>query len=100
MVYINDLIRPGPNGELHKLLADSLDELHEMAESVGLTRRHFRASPPFVVPHYLLEKRHLRDALSYGAITDKRVADYMKIEDCRRYWRDLTEERILSRRLK
>ena len=48
------------------MLADTLDELHEMADTIGVNRRWFQSEAS--TPHYDIckSKRHL--AISHGAI--------------------------------
>ena len=46
------------------LLADSLDELHTMADTVGLKRKWFQTNP---IPHYDLCKSYRIKAISFGA---------------------------------
>jgi hypothetical protein len=56
------------------MIADSLDELHAMADRLGLRREWFQAAPPASFPHYdvSLGKRQL--AVAHGAIECDRKA--------------------------
>jgi len=48
------------------MLADSLDELHKMADQIGIERRHFQSNAS--TPHYDICKTKRRLALSLGAV--------------------------------
>jgi len=50
------------------LLADSLDELHEFADQLGLPRMVFQCPPHARFPHYDLSPWRRRRALRLGAI--------------------------------
>lgn len=52
------------------LLADSADELHAMADRIGVERRHFQAQAS--TPHYDICKAKRRLALKAGAIDSRR----------------------------
>ena len=47
------------------LLADSLEQLHAMAEGIGLARLHFNAHAP--VPHYSIPEYLVAAAVAAGA---------------------------------
>lgn len=42
MVYVDDLITCGKKGAWCHMVADSLEELHEMADKIGLKREWFQ----------------------------------------------------------
>ena len=50
------------------MVADTMEELHAMADLIGLQRRWFQQSPPASMPHYdiSLSKRAL--AVEFGAV--------------------------------
>jgi hypothetical protein len=48
------------------MIADSLDELHAMADRIGLRREWFQDKPRF--PHYDVQRRRRAQAIAYGAI--------------------------------
>jgi hypothetical protein len=50
------------------LIADSLDELHAMADTIGVARRWFQASPPASFPHYDIAQSKRALAIEEGAI--------------------------------
>jgi hypothetical protein len=51
------------------MLADSLDELHEMADRIGVQRKWFQAKN---VPHYDICKSKRALAVKYGAVEIER----------------------------
>lgn len=50
------------------MLADGLDELHAMAERIGMKRSWFQASPPSSYPHYDLTESRRAEAVKLGAV--------------------------------
>lgn len=58
------------------MIADSLTELHEMADKIGVQRQWFQASPPASFPHYdiALSKKEL--ARQHGAVWVERQGFY------------------------
>ncbi|MCK5614861.1 DUF4031 domain-containing protein [Candidatus Pacearchaeota archaeon] len=63
------------------MMADTLDELHEMADKIGVKRKWFQ---PLSSPHYDIAKSKRALAIRYGAIE----ADRNKIVELIRKWRD------------
>lgn len=60
--------------------ADTEEELHEMADKIGLKREWFQPYPEHSIPHYdLVPSRRLR-AIKLGA-----VARELTLEDFRKY---------------
>lgn len=54
------------------MVADSLDELHVMADKIGVSRRHFQADAS--TPHYDICKTKRTKAVKHGAIeADRRT---------------------------
>jgi hypothetical protein len=84
MIYVDQLkpctpTRDWPHAGYCKLLADSLDELHDFAvKKLGLKREYFQNSSK--LPHYDLTVGNHYKALKLGAklIDDKEVAAMMK----------------------
>ena len=65
-VYVdNPLHRLGRMVMCH-MLADTLDELHTMADKIGVARRHFQANAS--TPHYDICKSKRALAVRHGAI--------------------------------
>lgn len=82
------------------LLADELEELHNLASSIGLANDVFKPSPPAIVPLYHLTEQQMKSAVKNGALdTTKSVKQYMLMEDCRKWWRLQTAKRIRDARL-
>ena len=50
------------------MVADSLDELHAMAERIGMKREWFQVSPPASTPHYDVSISRRRLAVEFGAV--------------------------------
>lgn len=50
------------------LIADSLEELHAMADAIGLKRSWFQAAPPASFPHYDIAQSKRAEAINLGAI--------------------------------
>lgn len=50
------------------LIADTPDELHAMADRIGVARRWFQSSPPASFPHYDVCKSKRALAVSHGAV--------------------------------
>lgn len=65
-VYVDDMRAPFGRMIMCHMIADSIDELHEMADRIGVARRWFQG-PPKHDPHYdiSLSKRTL--AVKFGA---------------------------------
>jgi hypothetical protein len=70
-VYVDYLFKAGWRfGEACHMTADTLEELHEMGERIGLKRRWFQAHPRF--PHYDLTAGKRMLAVAAGAIEQRR----------------------------
>ena len=63
-VYVDDL-RDWPNGKWCHMTADSVDELHAMADKIGLKRFWFQGRN---IPHYDLRPSKRQAALLAGAV--------------------------------
>lgn len=64
------------------MLADTLEELHAMAEKIGMRREWFQ---PKSTPHYDLSLTKRQEALAAGAV----VADRQKVVEIIRKFRQL-----------
>jgi len=62
------------------MLADSLEELHAMADKIGVARKWFQ---PGSTPHYDICRTKIALAIIHGAI----VADRKKVVSLIRFWR-------------
>lgn len=66
MVYVDDLkFYPKQTKKWCHMVADSLEELHEMAEKIGLKREWFQNISSH--PHYDLTEGKRREAATFGA---------------------------------
>jgi hypothetical protein len=79
-VYVDKARNGYRNMVMCHMIADTFDELHTMAETIGVERRWFQPSPPYSFPHYdiALTKRKL--AIQNGAIECERktFGEYMR----------------------
>lgn len=50
------------------MIADTLDELHAMADAIGVQRRWFQTAPPASFPHYDIAQTKRALAVEHGAI--------------------------------
>lgn len=65
-VYVDNInIQYGRMVMCH-MMADTLEELHEMADKIGVQRRWFQNKPRF--PHYDIAKSKKALAIQYGAV--------------------------------
>lgn len=62
------------------MVADSIEELHEMADKIGIDRRHFQCSPKSAYDHYDICTSKRTEAVRLGAIE---VSTRRIIEVCR-----------------
>ncbi len=66
-VYVDAPSHPFGRMIMCHMLADSLVELHQMADRIGVDRRHFQSPPKASTPHYDICKTKRALALQYGA---------------------------------
>lgn len=64
-VYVDNGAHPYGRMKMAHMLADTMDELHEMAARVGLKREWFQNHD---TPHYDLCQSKRRLAISFGAV--------------------------------
>lgn len=64
-VYVDNARNPYGRMIMSHMAADSLKELHEMADAIGLQRKWFQ---DFWLPHYDVCQSKKRIALSCGAV--------------------------------
>lgn len=50
------------------MTADTPEELHAMAEAIGMKRSWYQSSPPHSLPHYDLTPSRRADAVARGAV--------------------------------
>ncbi len=65
-VYVDDPIWPYGRMKMCHMAADSIEELHEMADKIGIRRRWFQNQPAF--PHYDICKSKRQLAIEKGAV--------------------------------
>lgn len=75
-VYVDDMRAPYGRMLMCHMIANSLDELHAMADRIGVQRRWFQAPPKASAPHYdiALSKRALAIRAGARAITWRECA--------------------------
>lgn len=69
-VYVDTLAYHGQwrYGKSCHMVADTLDELHAMADRIGHKRAWFQSAPPASVNHYDLAASRRAKAVRYGAV--------------------------------
>lgn len=65
MVYVDTTRRPYGRMFMSHMIADTLDELHRMADAIGIKRTWFQGNASF--PHYDICQSKKRIALESGA---------------------------------
>lgn len=85
-VYIDNMNACYRGMVMCHMVADTLDELHEMADKIGVDRKWFQCLKKASYPHYDICLSKKRLAIQYGAveINDKRIliqkARQLKVE--------------------
>jgi hypothetical protein len=83
-VYVDQLYDYGWRlGASCQMIADSLDELHALANRVGLRRSWFQAPPKASFPHYDLTESRRTKAIALGAVSLSRREFVMKMRKFR-----------------
>jgi hypothetical protein len=65
------------------MIADTLDELHAMADAIGMRREWFQAAPPASFPHYDLTQSRRKRAIGNGAVALDRREFYARMKTIR-----------------
>lgn len=65
MVYIGTRKYPYGRMLMSHMAADTLEELHEMADRIGVNRKHFQYKPGR--PHYDICQKKKAKAIEFGA---------------------------------
>ena len=68
------------------LIADTPDELHAMADAIGVARRWFQTSPPASFPHYDIAQSKRALAIAAGAIDCDRATFVGHVRRLRPLW--------------
>ena len=66
-VYVDTARHPFRGYIMCHMVADSLEELHAMADKIGMERRWFQAPPKASHPHYDIPEDRREKALALGA---------------------------------
>lgn len=66
-VYVDTARHPFNGYVMCHMVADSLEELHAMAEKIGMQRRWFQTPPKASHPHYDVPEHRRTQALALGA---------------------------------
>jgi len=77
MVYVDDPIWPLGRMKMCHMIADSLEELHQMADTIGVARRHFQDGRN---KHYDVCRSKRALAIEHGAkeVTSKQIVEILK----------------------
>jgi hypothetical protein len=67
-VYVDQPIHQLGRMKMCHMVADSIEELHRMADRIGVARRHFQSPPKARLPHYDICKAKRSLAVKLGAI--------------------------------
>ena len=65
-IYVDSYFAPYGRMQMCHMIADSLEELHTMADRIGVDRRWFQATASF--PHYDVCKSKRELAIKFGTI--------------------------------
>ena len=89
MVYVGDIEYPYRRMLMSHMLADTLQELHEMADSIGIDRKWFQNKEKF--PHYDVCKSMKQKAIQLGAVemSDRELVRMFLARNCEHEWEDV-----------
>jgi hypothetical protein len=77
MVYVDDMNLPWRGMIMSHMIADTLEELHDMAERLGV-RKHFQDKPG--QPHYDICLSNKQRAIKLGAVQITWRQTYLKLK--------------------
>jgi Protein of unknown function (DUF4031) len=80
-VYIDHYFEPLGRMHMSHMIADTLPELHEMADKIGVARKWFQDKAS--TPHYDVSKGKRELAIKFGAIPVDRKELVRKIRELR-----------------
>lgn len=80
-VYVDAYFAPYGRMQMSHMIADSLDELHAMADRIGVARRWFQEKASF--PHYDVCKAKRDLAIQLGAVRLEKRAFVFKMRELR-----------------
>ena len=67
-VYVDDMRAPFKGRILCHMVADTLEELHTMADAIGMPRRYYQGPPKTRYPHYDIPVEMREEAVRLGAV--------------------------------
>ena len=75
-VYVDDMFAPFGRMQMCHMMADTVEELHVMADRIGMKREWFQ---PVSRPHYDVSISKRQKAISFGAkeLTQRELARHM-----------------------
>ena len=89
-VYVDMLIDYGWKlGPSCHMIADSEDELHSLAQSIGLKRSWFQNDDKHSLPHYDLVESKRKLAISKGAVEIDRYELSRRLKE---HWKNLKQQ--------
>lgn len=82
-VYVGNLEWPFRNMIMFHMVADTLEELHDMADKIGVNRKWFQPFPEHVIAHYDICKSKKVLALNYGAVemSDREIVKRFRVHE-------------------
>jgi len=80
-VYVDHYFAPYGRMEMSHMIADTLPELHAMADRIGVARRWFQSKSS--TPHYDVCKAKRELAIKFGAIPVDKYQFVAKIRELR-----------------
>lgn len=81
MVYVDSYFAPYGRMQMSHMIADTLEELHSMADKIGVARRWFQGQASF--PHYDVCKSKRELAIAFGAMPLEKRPFVMKMRELR-----------------
>lgn len=83
MVYVGNLEFPFGRMIMFHMVADTDQELHEMADKISVQRKWFQGPPKHLLPHYDICKSKKKLALSFGAqeMPDREIVVKFKLAE-------------------
>lgn len=67
MVYVDDMQAKFGRMIMCHMVADTLEELHVMADKIGVSRKHYQGPPKTRHPHYDICQSMRKQAVYFGA---------------------------------
>jgi len=80
-VYVDSYFAPYGRMQMSHMIADTLTELHAMADKIGIARRWFQEQSSF--PHYDVCKAKRELAIRFGALPLEKRQYVMKMRELR-----------------